>query len=81
MPHFLPRHRQEEILPAADQGLILGRQIVDAQRIGGIEVLHHESVFKLRPDVEQHDQVVAPSHLFRLGRQGPDIPLAGAGGF
>ena len=70
MPHFLLGNRQEQIAQLAHLAALLRRICAVVERIGRVEVLHHQRVLQPRADVQQQDEVVAPLHGLRFGWEG-----------
>ena len=67
MPHLLPGDGKNVFLPAPHHLPPPPGHLLAAQRIGGVEILHHQTVLDLGGDVQQHTEVVFPGHAGDLG--------------
>ena len=70
VPHLLLGDRDNLGTPALDHFPALLVLLVDAQRVRGVEILHHQAVLDGGAKRQQHQQVVAPRHVGPLGMGG-----------
>src|SRR6185436_18055148 len=56
VPHLLLGDAEDHLAPPARVGVV-------GERVGGVEILHHQRMLDLRRDVQQEDGVVAPVEL------------------
>jgi hypothetical protein len=66
MPHLLLGDDQQGLAPVLDHGALAPVDLVRVERIGRIEILDHEPMLDLGPDMQQHDQVVVPGGVRQL---------------
>ena len=65
--HLLSRDRKQIVTPAFDHLPQFGGFVaLDLQRIGGVEILHHQAMLCCGAERQQHDQMIAPGHVRAL---------------
>ena len=68
--HLLSRDRKQIVAPAFDHLPQFGGFVaLNLQRIGGVEILHHQAMLCGGAERQQHDQMIAPGHVRALFRE------------